>query len=288
VTSLRVERADCLVLVEDLGRPGWAHLGVPRSGALDPVALALANRLVGNPESHAGLEILLGGLRLLAEGSVRLALVGAHLPMQVDGRAVAWGTPVSVPAGSRVEVGRAVGALRGWLAVAGGIDVPLVLGSRSADTLTALGPGPVRAGDRLRVGEGGPVPEGTASAVPDGPGAATATLRLRMGPRDDWFTAESLAALWAGELEVSTSSDRVALRLRGEPLVRRVAGELPSEGLVTGAVQVPGDGQPLVFLADHPTTGGYPVVAVVDEADLWQCAQLRPGEPVSFTRAARR
>lgn len=282
MTGLRVERLDGQVLVEDLGRTGWAHLGVPRSGALDPASLALANRLVGNPENHAGLEVLLGGVSLVAEGSVRLALVGAQLPVRVDGRAVGWGEPVSLADGSTIEVGTAPGALRAWVAVAGGIDVPAVLGSRSTDTLSGLGPEPVRLGDVLTVGQPGPVPDGAGSAVPRPTEDGAVPLRLRLGPRDDWFTSGSVSRLWVAEYEVSASSNRVALRLHGEPLVRRVAGELPSEGLVTGAVQVLGDGQPLIFLSDHPTTGGYPVVGVVDPTDLPRCAQLRPGDAVRF------
>lgn len=289
MTALRVERTECLVLVQDLGRPGWAHLGVPPSGALDPRALALANRLVGNSEGAAGLEILLGGLGLVAEGSLRVALSGAQLPLYVDGRATPWGTSVSVPSGSRVEVGRSRGRLRAWLAVAGGVDVPLVLDSRSTDTLSGLGPDPVRIGDRLPVGRAGPVPDGSETAVPDPEAGENAVIRLHLGPRDDWFTRSPLDAWRGADLEVTPSSNRVAVRLSGEPLVRRVDGELPSElpseGLVTGAVQVPGDGRPLIFLADRPTTGGYPVVGVVDPADLPRCAQLRPGDRVRFTPA---
>ncbi len=283
MTALRVMRLDCPVLVQDLGRAGWAHLGVPPSGALDPVSLALANRLVGNSEGAAGLEILLGGVALVAEGSLRLALTGGQLPLHVDGRAVGWGVGVSVPSGCRVEVGRSPTALRAWLAVAGGLAVPPVLGSRATDTLSGIGPMPVREGDRLPVGEPGPVPEGEGIAVPAPVEEGAVRLALRLGPRDDWFTESSLAACWTTELVVTPSADRVAVRLCGKPLVRRVVGELASEGLVTGAVQVPGDGQPLIFLADRPTSGGYPVVGVVDRTDLARCAQLRPGDLVRLT-----
>lgn len=282
MTTVRVEQADCQTVVEDLGRPGWAHLGVPHSGALDTSALSVANRLVGNPEGHAGLEVLLGGLALVADGSMRIALTGAPLSLRVGGRAAPWGTAVSVPARARIEVGPAPGALRGWLAVAGGIDTPVVLGSRSTDTLGGLGPPPLRVGDVMRVGPVGPAPEGAGAAVPaPGPGSPV-VLRLRLGPRDDWFKAGSIETMGERDFEVSAASSRVAIRLRGEPLERRASGELASEGLVVGAVQVPGDGQPLVFLADHPTTGGYPVVGVVDPADLAHCAQLTPGDALRF------
>jgi biotin-dependent carboxylase-like uncharacterized protein len=218
---------------------------------------------------------------------MRIALTGAPMPLRVDGRAAAWGAAVSVPAGSRVEVGRDAGALRAWLAVAGGLDVPLVLGSRSTDLLSGLGPAPVRVGDRLPVGESPPAPDGEGWAVPVPVASGPVTLRLRLGPRDDWFTRSPLDVWQSSDLRVTPSSDRVAVRLRGDPLVRRQRGELPSEGLVTGAVQVSGDGQPLIFLADHPTTGGYPVVGVVDRRDLGRCAQLRPGDRVRFHPARR-
>lgn len=282
MTTLHVERAECQVLVEDLGRPGWAHLGVPHAGALDVRAMALANRLVANPEGWAGLEVLVGGLALVPVGSVRLALTGAQLSLCIAGRAAPWGTPVSVPAGVRIEVNPVPGALRGWLAVGGGIDVQAVLGSRSTDTFSGLGPPPIEAGAVLPVGEPRPATAGASSAVPSPMPDGPTVLRVRPGPRADWLTAASLRAMWGRPFEVAAASSRVAVRLRGEPLLRRVTRELASEGLVTGAVQVPADGQPLIFLADHPTTGGYPVVGVVHRDDLAVCAQLRPGDAVRF------
>lgn len=285
MSGLLVERLDCLMLVEDLGRPGQAHLGVPPSGALDPAALALANRLVGNDANEAGLEILLGGLCLTALRSVRIALTGASMPLEVGDRAAPWGAPVSVAAGSRIQVGQATTGLRCWLAVGGGVDVPATLGSRSADTLSGLGPAPLAQGDVLPVGTaraGATAAEYPRSMSALASRGAATVLRMQRGPRDDWFTAASIATMLDSEYQVSTASDRVGVRLSGVPLVRRAAGELASEGLVTGAVQVPGDGQPIVFLADHPTTGGYPVVGVVEDDDLALCAQLRPGDAVRF------
>jgi biotin-dependent carboxylase-like uncharacterized protein len=285
--GLRVLRAAPQLLVQDLGRPGWAHVGVPPSGALDPGALALANRLVGNAEAAAGLEIVLGGCRLLAERSLRVALTGAHLPLSVDAVPRPWGTAVSVGPGQHIEVGTSATGLRSWLAVAGGLEVARTLGSRSTDTLTGLGPPPVREGDLLPVGAV-PGRPGHGEAVPAVHPTGAARLGVRLGPRDDLFTAESVAALLAAPYAVSARSDRVGVRLEaldGSRLLRRDGDEMESEGLVTGAVQVPSGGQPLVFLADHPVTGGYPVVAVVDEADLGRCAQLRPGDRVRFVRA---
>jgi biotin-dependent carboxylase-like uncharacterized protein len=276
------------LLVQDLGRAGWAHIGVPPSGALDPEALALANRIVGNAESAAGLEVLLGGLTLVAGRSARIAVTGADAPVDVGGRPQAWGEAVSVPAGAAFTVGPIRDGLRAWVAIDGGIDVPCDLGSAATDTLSGLGPEPVVVGDRLPLGGPATVPP-PGSAAPRWLGGDIARLRIRLGPRDDWLTAESVRALTAQAYVVSQDSDRVGVRLQaadGSTLERSRDGELPSEGIVTGAVQVPASGQPLVFLADHPVTGGYPVVAVVDRADLWRCAQLRPGDSVRFQTAA--
>jgi allophanate hydrolase subunit 2 len=167
------------------------------------------------------------------------------------------------------------------VAVTGGIDVPPVLGSRSTDILGRLGPAPVSAGDRLRVGT--PVGSPAAADTPRPP--VGGPLHVTAGPRADRVDGDVLDLLSRTAYAVSASSDRIGMRLDGEPLPLVAGGELPSEGMVLGAVQVPPDGLPVVFLADHPTTGGYPVVAVVDEDDLWQCAQLRPGEGVRFARS---
>jgi biotin-dependent carboxylase-like uncharacterized protein len=288
-TGIHVHRAAPQLLVQDLGRPGWAHVGVPPSGALDSGALRLANRLIGNPEESAGIEILLGGCCVVPDMSLRLALTGAQLPLTVDGDPRPWGTAVSVRAGQHVEVGVSSRGLRSWLAVSGGIDAPPTLGSRSTDTLTGLGPAPVRAGDLLPVGAvtGDP---GPGEAVPASSAPGPACLRIRLGPRDDQFTDESLDALRNREYVVSPSSDRVGVRLEDAEagrLSRLAAAELESEAVVTGAVQVPAGGQPLLFLADHPVTGGYPVIAVVDGLDLPRCAQLRPGDRVRFVELRR-
>lgn len=281
--ALRVVDPGPSLLVQDLGRPGYAHLGVPHSGALDPASLALANRLVGNPCDAAGLEVLLGGCVLRAEESMRLAVTGARVPVTVAGRPEPWGQALSVPAGSQVEIGRAQTGLRSWVALAGGVVVSPVLGSRATDTLTGLGPAPLAAADQVPIGE--PPPAAPHVEVVDA-GAGDGSLRMRFGPRQDWFTAQSRTTLTQAEYVVSAASDRVAVRLEGPALTRRIDRELPSEGLVAGAVQVPANGQPLIFLADHPVTGGYPVMAVLAAADLGRCAQLRPGDVVGFVGVA--
>jgi len=281
--GLEVVHAGPRTTVQDLGRPGSAHLGVTVSGALDPPALALANRLVGNDPAAAGLETTMGGCTLRASGHAAVvAVTGALARITVDGRVVDRGAPLSVGVGAVLTVGPALDGLRSYVAVAGGVDVVPVLGSRSTDTLSGLGPTPLRDGDLLPVG----LARGTATAVDVvlwDPAPDPVLLGISPGPRADWLTVAGAAALTAGTWRVSVSTDRVGVRLEGSSLERRDHGELPSEGLVLGSVQVPADGVPLVFLADHPTTGGYPVVAVVDELDLPTLAQARPGTRVRFT-----
>ena len=278
--TLAVIRADGLVTVQDRGRIGYAHLGVPRAGPLDRPAAELANRLVGNDPAAALLETSMLGVTVRAGRAITVAVTGARCSVTVDGRARPFAEPVTVPAGCVLELGTASSGVRSYLAVAGGIDVPPVLGSRSTDTLAFVGPPAVHAGAVLPLGRGGrPRPvDVPAAGVSDGP------LGVRSGPRADWFAAGALDLLTTQEYVVVPDSNRVGLRLDGHPLSRALTRELPSEGLVIGAVQVPPDGRPVVMLADHPTTGGYPVIAVVDQGDLARAAQLRPGDPVRFTR----
>ncbi|HJP77418.1 MAG TPA: biotin-dependent carboxyltransferase family protein [Pseudonocardiaceae bacterium] len=269
------------VLVQDLGRPGFAHLGVPPSGALDGPALRLANRLVGNEESLAGLEILLGGLRLRAESSCVVAVTGPSTSITVDGRQRDTHAPIHLSTGDELTLAQPVDGLRNYLTVNGGIAVEAELGSRSTDVLSGIGPDAVQAGDVLPVGE----PQGPPTGADQLAAAATPaelTLPVLLGPREDWFD-DPAAQLRDGSWRVSPESNRIGLRLTG-PALRRAeeyAGrELPSEPVITGAVQVPANGRPVVFLADHPTTGGYPVLGVVPAADLAALAQVRPGTVV--------
>lgn len=289
--SLRVHAAGLLTTVQDRGRVGWAHLGVPRAGSLDEPAAALARRLVGGDPDDAVLEVTLGGLEVEAAPSLAgagpgghwVAVTGAPAPVRVDGRAVAHGAPVWLPVGARLSLGPPPAGVRSCVAVAGGLAVAPVLGSRSTDTLAGVGPPRVAAGQVLGVGAPRRPPSPVDAPRPPRPGP----LRVHPGPRADWGR-DGLAGLCGPAYTVLPDSDRIGLRLDGPSLPRapRLAGrELPSEGVVLGAVQVPPDGRPVVFLADHPPTGGYPVVAVVDPADLWRCAQVRPGERVRFTPA---
>ncbi|HLU98892.1 MAG TPA: biotin-dependent carboxyltransferase family protein [Thermobifida alba] len=285
MAALEVLETGVLTTVQDAGRFGHARYGVGRSGAADTVSYALANRLVANPPGAAALEVTLGGLRLRARGGVTVAVTGAPAPLHVDGRAAAMNSVLHLDDGSELRMGTPERGLRGYLAVRGGLDVPPVLGSRSTDTLAGLGPARVAPGSVLAVGK--PPPElPVVDLAPDAAfPAEEAELRVVLGPRDDWFTAEAVHTLLHSVYVVSDRADRVGARLLGPPLPRARTGELPSEGMVPGALQVPHDGDPVLFLADHPVTGGYPVIAVVVSADLRWAAQARPGTRLRFRRA---
>ena len=268
-----------LSTVQDLGRPGWAALGVGRSGAADRGALRLANRLVGNAEDAGAVVATLGGLVVRSTADAVVAVTGAPAPLRVGGRPRSTHTAVFVRAGEEVELGTPAAGLRSYLAVRGGVLVEPVLGSRSADLLSGLGPAPLRAGDRLPVGAppAAPVPVVDVAAV-TAPTGEDVVVRAVAGPRADWFAPTALRVLAETRWRASGDSDRVGVRLEGGRLERARAGELPSEGMVPGALQVPPSGQPVLLLADAPSTGGYPVVAVLVAADVDRAAQLRPGQ----------
>lgn len=290
--AVEVVSPGALLLVEDAGRPGFAAMGVTGSGFADPASAALANRLVGNAPGEAVLECLLGGAALRAVGPVpvTLAVTGAEAALRVtaaDGgsRTAAGNAPLWLAPGETLHLGPTVRGVRLYVALRGGLDVPAVLGSRSRDILAGLGPAPLRAGQRLPLaGREGPWPGVDAAPVPRPPAAGDVVeLPLCPGPRRDWFTPGALALLVRQPWTVTQRSNRVGMRLQGaRALSRRVAGELPSEGLVPGALQVPADGQPVLFLADHPVTGGYPVVGVVPSGALSVAAQCPPGARIRF------
>lgn len=279
MTELAVHRAGN-VLVQDAGRPGQAAIGVGRSGAADRSAYALGNRLVGNGPSAASLEVLLGELEVEATGTAWLCVTGAPAGLSVDGRTEPAGTVVAVRAGQRLRLGTPASGIRSYLAVRGGLDLPSVLGSRARDTLAAIGPEPVVAGARLLVGHD-VAEEIRVEAVPPTTYGDAPVLRVVRGPRDDWVADAD--RLVTSSWTVAPESDRVGLRLTGSPLALRDPGrQLPSEGAVRGAIQVPPSGGPVVLGPDHPVTGGYPVVGVVVDDDTDRLAQLRPGETVRF------
>ncbi|MGY1831293.1 biotin-dependent carboxyltransferase family protein [Geodermatophilus sp. SYSU D01180] len=268
-----------LTTVQDRGRPGLGGIGVGRSGAADRAAADLANRLVGNDPAAAVLEVTLGGLVVRAGADLLVVTTGARCP----GSAV-HAAPGPLRAGATLALGTPAAGLRTYLAVRGGIAVPPVLGSRSTDVLSGLGPAPLRAGDVLPVGDAaGPLPGVDLAPVADPP-AGEVTVRLLPGPRADWLSSSALDALGSAAWTVTAESNRVGLRLAGPRLDRAAGGELTSEGLVRGAVQVPPSGQPVLFLADAPVTGGYPVAGYVADDDVDRCAQLRPGQVLRLRR----
>lgn len=274
-----------LLTVQDRGRFGYADSGVPRTGALDPDALRLANRLVGNPDGAAGLEATLPApglrLRLRLDAPGPVAVVGGGASVHLDGRAVPAGTGLPALAGSVVEVGPLRAGVRTWLAVGGGIAVPGELGSRSTDALGQLGPPPVQAGDMLRLGQpGAAARSGRFLHQPVEPPADQA--RVVLGPRADAL-GDGGAELLLSTSWVVGAGDRVGLRLDGPALPLRERSSLPSEGMLPGALQVPPDGHPVALLAGAGTTGGYPVVAVVASVDLGRLAGLRSGDSVRFS-----
>lgn len=267
-----------LCTIQDRGRPGHAHLGVPRSGAADAAAYALANRLVGNDAGAACLETTLTGCRLRFDRAARAAVVGASCEVWVDGRPMPWGMPLSMRAGAVLDVGPADVGLRSYVAIAGGVIVPEVLGSRSTDTLSGLGPEALTAGDVLPIGRAGSVPEPVEIAQPS---RADVLVSVDLGPHAGWFADPG--RIDGAAYVVGSASNRVGVRLEGPRIERARHDELDSEPTVLGAVQVPPSGQPVVLLADHATTGGYPVIGVV--RDVAPLAQVRPGERVTLRLA---
>jgi biotin-dependent carboxylase-like uncharacterized protein len=265
MTTLRVTVAGWATTIQDAGRPGFADIGVPTSGALDGELRAVLNRLVGNAEDAAVLETL-GGLRVQPTSAVVVA-TSAEM------------AATAVRAGETVDVEPASGTLWGYLAVRGGIAVEPVLGSRSQDSRSWLGPPPVTPGVTLPVGPD-PGSELVVDMAPPRP--RRDVVDVWPGPRVDWFVDGALDQLAATAWTVSPDVSRVGARLDGDPIARCRVEELPSEGLVTGAVQIPTDGRPVVMLADHPTTGGYPVLAVVDKRSLSTVVQARPGTSLRF------
>jgi biotin-dependent carboxylase-like uncharacterized protein len=297
VSAAHVIESGPLALIHDLGRPGYASLGVSASGAFDRSAHRLANRLVGNPDNAAAIESLLGGLRLALPAGTWFAVTGAwsDAVLVTDGgvrRAVEPHTATRVETPAELHLGTVTHGLRTTVALRGGLAVPAVLGSRSRDTLAALGPEPLRAGDVLPIGPEPATPVPPADLVPiDPPRDGIVELGVRPGPRHDWFAADAWRLLTTHDYLTSARSDRTGVRLEGPALERvpdLVGVELASEGMLRGSIQVSPDGAPTVLGPDHPVTGGYPVIAVVVDASLDLLAQLRPGQPVRLRLAAGR
>ncbi|MDO5739307.1 MAG: biotin-dependent carboxyltransferase family protein [Ornithinimicrobium sp.] len=281
MTTLTVHESGALTTVQDFGRRGMSALGIGRSGACDRGAHRLANALVGNHPTFATLEVTLGGLMLEADGDVVIATAGARCP------GAPHLAPFRLAAGERLRLGLPIAGLRTYLAVRGGIDVEPVLGSRSTDILSGLGPKVLSAGDSVSVGTTSRPTPGVDVAPVSEPTNELMALQVGFGPRRDWFSVHTWALFTSQAYTVDSQSNRVGVRLSGEPLPRLQDGELTSEGMLRGAIQVPPSGLPVLFLADHPVTGGYPVIAYVDDQDVDRCGQLRPGQQVRFIMNSR-
>ncbi|MBG6180484.1 5-oxoprolinase/urea amidolyase family protein [Arthrobacter sp. CAN_A1] len=311
-------------LIQDLGRPGLGDVGVSKAGAADTASARQANRLVGNTPGDAVIETILGGLTVKAHGELTLALAGAITPAVITGvddgggddtfRPAPMCSPFALHDGETLVLDQPDAGLRTYLAIRGGIDVPEVLGSRSTDVMSGIGPDPLTAGTMLPIGpidQGRTVGAAEPSTLPDAvrlSGVGTKThapvvLRIIGGPRHDWFTDASQTALTGQTWTVTAESNRIGVRLATgdagaaadatkiqdtaaqrptKPLERTITDELPSEGVVAGSLQVPPSGLPVLFLADHPVTGGYPVIGVVVPDDLPIAAQLPPGTKLRF------
>ncbi|KGI66385.1 5-oxoprolinase/urea amidolyase family protein [Mycolicibacterium rufum] len=278
--TLEIMQPGPLALVEDLGRPGLSHLGVTRSGAADRRSHTLANRLVANPGDRATVEVTLGGFAArVCGGDVAIAVTGADTDPAVSGIPFGTNSIHHVRAGEVISLGPARAGLRSYLAVRGGFDVAPVLGSRSYDVMSSIGPLPLRSGDVLPVGEHTDefpeLDQAPVAALDD----EALELRVVPGPRDDWFVDPDV--LVRTNWQVTNRSDRVGMRLVGMPLEYRWPDrQLPSEGATRGAIQVPPNGFPVILGPDHPVTGGYPVIGVVVDDDIDAMAQARPGQTV--------
>lgn len=267
-------------LVQDAGRPGYEHLGVPISGAADPGALALANRLAENPEDAAALEVTFTGPSLRFDTAATVAYAGPETDLWLDGVRVPTHHTLVVAPGQTLTVGTLRRGLYGYLAVRGGIDTDLVLGSRSTCTLSGLGPAPLAAGSTLPLNRSH-APARFRAARVEQRGIAP-VLRCLPGPHADLFTRAHWHRLFAEPWTIAPASSRVGVRFT-QSLPQPPQDSIPSLGMVRGAIQIPPTGTPIVLGPDHGTTGGYPVIAVVHPDDLPTLMQQRPGDAVRLT-----
>jgi KipI family sensor histidine kinase inhibitor len=298
-SGLRILNPGAQSLIQDLGRRGFGPLGVSAAGALDRASLRRANRLVGNAPSAAAIESVNGGLTVEAVGDQVVAVTGAPAALTIESpswfgsddddvqpgatRTVPMATPFALLDGEVLTLGAPESGFRNYVSVRGGVDVPEVLGSRSADTMSGIGPAPLVIRQFLGTGDGtASTAVGSPELQPDFPGGGVTVLDVVPGPRADWFNPEALDSLCAQEWVVTPQSNRVGMRLDGTPLKRTREGELPSEGTMAGALQIPPAGLPVLFLADHPITGGYPVIGVVRDEHLDLAAQVPIGGKIRF------
>ena len=279
---IRVLHAGLFTTVQDTGRWGYQRFGIPVAGPMDPVSHRMANLLVGNRPSCATLEVTLAGPRLEFRSDLLLAVCGAEFELLLDGEPVPCGTVLAAGSGQRLAFGRRRQGARAYVAVAGGFDVPRVLGSRATHVGSGMGGvcgRALAAGDVLAAGDGiaRRARAGDSRKAP----AAAGRVRVLPGPHDDRFGSTGAAALEGRRYRVGAASDRMGYRLEGPPLAQE-GPELLSAAVPVGAVQVPPSGEPIILMADRPTTGGYPRIGTVISADVPVVAQLAPGEGIEF------
>jgi antagonist of KipI len=292
MVALEVLEGGMLTTVQDLGRYGYERYGVPVAGAMDPFALQVANALVGNSLGEAALEITIVGPTLRATESCLIAVTGADLSFRLNGRLLPSWMAVFVRRGWTIEFGKRKRGCRAYLAVAGGIDVPVAMRSKSTYLRGGFGGfegRTLRAGDIIPIGRpafhvpslaGRDFPTDLIPEYSDAP-----EVHVILGPQDDYFTEKGIATFLSSEYEVSPTSDRMGYRLQGPEIAHKEQADIISDGIVLGSVQVPADRQPIVMMADHQTTGGYPKIATVISADIPLLAQCMPGASTVTFRA---
>jgi biotin-dependent carboxylase-like uncharacterized protein len=290
VGTLFVVEPGLLTTVQDLGRVGYQRVGVPPSGPMDRAAFMVANRLVGNPAGAAALECTIKGPRLEVRQAATIGVAGAPMGFTINGQEAPSWTALRVRPGDVLAFQMASAGCRAYLAVAGGIDVPLALGSRATylrGRLGGLGGRALQKGDALPVGKASPeavredrrVPPALRPAYP-----AERECRVILGPQDDRFTSEGIRAFLEGPYDVTPQADRMGYRLKGPEITHARGHDIVSDGIPLGGIQVPGEGQPIVLLVDRQTTGGYTKIATVISVDVGAIGQTRPGHRIRFRR----
>ena len=286
--QIHVVKSGWFSTVQDLGRYGHQQYGVSVAGAMDHFATAVANRLVGNPNNTAVLEFTMKGPELVFDGNTHIAITGADLSPTISGKSVPLWESIEVSRGSRLCFGTAQSGARSYLAISGGIDVPLILGSRSTHCASDTGGfkgRPLRPGDVLYIApRSREVLSGT--RLPDRLVPCyekSVTLRIIPGPQHNLFPEKSLTTLTSSFYTITPESNRMGYRLSGPKIVREGPGYFISDCTTMGALQIPADGQPILLMADRQTTGGYPKIAAVISTDLPLAAQLAPGDTVTFS-----
>jgi len=299
--NIKVISPGVLTTVQDTGRFGHQAAGIPEAGAMDRASLRLANDLLGNPEDAAALELTVFGGTFEFDGEGTIALTGADMRPFLNGNRMSMNTAVPVKAGDRLELGAASRGMRAYLAVSGGIDVPVVLGSRSTDLKSRLGGldgRKLRAGDLLESGADGGSLRQTAAELAEVQGTpcepvlqrlAKATdpedvtrIRFLFGPQDAMFAEDAKKTFTDSTYTLSAACDRMGYRLEGAAVPSLSGTDILSEGICFGSIQVPANGQPIVMMADHQTTGGYAKIGTVLSEDLPLLAQLGPGKRIHF------